>query len=372
MGVAIKYNPGSIIDVLKNIFFLIILISFFSCAPTTIEITKKKDDQKEKKVEITEEVIETDDKLEEEIDTVVVPTKPDDKIINFDEMKNILVILSDDTLLSSLFYDVFLEQIDNYENLLNIQFAYSLEDIVEPLDDTLIIGPISSDDLRNLPSKLGSNTYILALSNDYSLVEKFANNEIIFIPNSPYLHVEKLRKYIGNLSSIGVLYKQNEYGLKIFNHFKKTYPLIYIKSSSFGSSAIDLELSVNLLGNLDELETIIVIDDTYSYKDLIGYLATDESTYPLENIYLIDNFLEQRNNLENYYKPINRSNYNEFDLTNMIEPHREFFFKQSIELSLIIADKIFQNKTTPKIIEHEALGELIIENQMIDYPIIFD
>ena len=87
---------------------------------------------------------------------------------------------------------------------------------------------------------------------------------------------------------------------------------------------------------------------------------------------MIDNFLEQRNNLENYYKPINRSNYNEFDLTNMIEPHREFFFKQSIELSLIIADKIFQNKTTPKIIEHEALGELIIENQMIDYPIIFD
>ena len=48
-----------------------------------------------------------------------------------------------------------------------------------------------------------------------------------------------------------------------------------------------------------------IIDDTYSYKDLVGYLATDKKTYPLEKVYLIDNFLEQRNNLENYYKPIN-------------------------------------------------------------------
>ena len=206
----------------------------------------------------------------------------------------------------------------------------------------------------------------------YSLIEKFADNEIVFIPNSPYLHIEKLKPYIQKAETIGVLYKQNDYGLKVFNHFKKNYPLIYTKSSSFGTSAIDLELSVNLLGSLDELDFIIIIDDTYSYKDLVGYLATDKKTYPLEKVYLIDNFLEQRNNLENYYKPINRSNFDNIDITEMIEPHREYLFKQSIEVALSIADKTLQKQNFLNKIDHENLGNLNIKNQMIDYPIIFD
>ena len=72
-----------------------------------------------------------------------------------------------------------------------------------------------------MPQHLGNNTFILALSNDYSLMNKYADNEIIFIPNSPYLHVNKLNQYIEDKRFIGVLYKQNDYGLKVFNHFKE-------------------------------------------------------------------------------------------------------------------------------------------------------
>jgi hypothetical protein len=271
-----------------------------------------------------------------------------------------------------LFYEVFLENISNYPSLTKVSFVYSVDEINAPINNTLIIGPVSSSDLSLLPPLLGNDTFILTLSNDYSLIRKFADNEIIFTPNSPYLHIQTLEKYINNSKSVGVLYKQNDYGLKIFNYFKKTFPLIYTKSSSYGSTAIDLELSVSLLGNLNELDSIIVIDDTRSYKDLIGYLATDKETYPLEKIYLIDNFLEQRINLENYYKPINRSNFDKLDLSVMKETHREFLFKQSIEISLSIAEKIFLQKMLPQNIDHPVLGILPIKNQMIEYPIIFD
>ena len=372
MGVATKYNPVSIILFLKNIFLLITLISFFSCAPTTIETVKKAEPESEPKTQIDELKSENDKVLERKVHKLEIPQKPENKIINFSEIENTLVFLSEDSLLTTLFYDVFLKNIDNYQYLQDIKFVYSIDEIGTPLNNTIIIGPTSSEELNLLPPKLGNNTFILALSNDYSLIEKFADNEIVFIPNSPYLHIEKLKPYIQKAETIGVLYKQNDYGLKVFNHFKKNYPLIYTKSSSFGTSAIDLELSVNLLGSLDELDFIIIIDDTYSYKDLVGYLATDKKTYPLEKVYLIDNFLEQRNNLENYYKPINRSNFDNIDITEMIEPHREYLFKQSIEVALSIADKTLQKQNFLNKIDHENLGNLNIRNQMIDYPIIFD
>ena len=91
-----------------------------------------------------------------------------------------------------------------------------------------------------------------------------------------------------------------------------------------------------------------------------------------EVLNLIDNFLEQRINLENYYKPINRSNFDKLDLSVMKETHREFLFKQSIEISLSIAEKIFLQKMLPENIDHPVLGILPIKNQMIEYPIIFD
>ena len=60
------------------------------------------------------------------------------------------------------------------------------------------------------------------------------------------------------------------------------------------------------------------------------------------------------------------------DLSLMREPHREYFFKQSIEISLEMAVKIVQQKMYPQNIEHPVLGSLPIKKQMIDYPIIFD
>jgi len=337
---------------------LIIFISFFGCAPTTIETIKKPS--------VEEEI-----KAQKE-NAIAQLVKPENKIIDFNNIEKVVAILSDESLLTPIFYESFISEIENYPNIPKIEFIYSLAEINSKIDNSLIIGPITASDLRDLPQYLGDNTFILALSNDYSLMSKFADNEIIFVPNSPYLHVNKLSQYIQNQKSIGVLYKQNDYGLKVFNYFKKTYPLHFIKSSSFGTSAIDLELSVNLIGNLNELESIIIIDDGDSYKDLIGYLATNQNTYPLDKIYLIDNFLEQRNSLENYYKPVNRTNFSTFDLSGSKEPHREFLFKKSSELTLIIAEKIFSTKSLPINIIHPNLGNLSIVNQMVDYPIIFE
>ena len=319
--------------------------------------------------ESKEEEIEV--KKEKEIASSL-PVKPENKIIDFNSIEKIIAVLSDDNLLTPIFYQSFATEIKNYPDIPKIDFIYSLAEINSKIDNSLIIGPITTSNLRDLPQYLGDNTFILALSNDYSLMSKYADNEIIFLPNSPYLHVNKLNQYIENQRSIGVLYKQNDYGLKVFNHFKEAYPLHFIKSSSFGTNAIDLELSVNLIGNLNELESIVIIDDGYSYKDLIGYLATDENTYPLDKIYLIDNFLEQRNILENYYKPVNRTNFSSFDMSTSKEPHREFLFKKSSELSLIIADKIFSEKRLPESINHPTFGYLSIDDQMIIYPIIFE
>ena len=301
-----------------------------------------------------------------------MPLKPENKIIDFNSIDKIVAILSDDNLLTPIFYESFITEIENYTKISEIDFIYSLNEINSNLENSLIVGPITTSDLRDLPNYLGKNTFILALSNDYSLMNKYADNEIIFIPNSPYLHVNKLNQYIEDQRFIGVLYKQNDFGLKLFNHFKESYPLHFIKSASFGSSAIDLELSVNLIGNLNKLDSIVIIDDGNSYKDLIGYLATNENTYPLDKIYLIDNFLEQRNKLENYYKLVNRTNFSTFDMSGSKEPHREFLFHKSSELTLIIADKIFSEKKLPETINHPTFGPLSIDRQMIDYPIIFD
>ena len=146
----------------------------------------------------------------------------------------------------------------------------------------------------------------------------------------------------------------------------------YIKSTPFGDSAVDLELSVKLMGDLNIYDYIIIIDDSFSYKDLVGYLATEDGTYPLERVYLIDNFLEQRKNLENYYRPINRTFLKNINIVNMVEPHREFFFKTSVKISLSIANQILENNFLPSTINHENFGKLSVDNLMINYPVIFE
>ena len=357
-------------NLLKNITILFTLISFFSCAPTTIEKKKPVDKVQEKIGEI--EIIRDKDEEIEKVETIEKPTKPDNKIIDFSKIDKITVFLSEDEILTSLFYDVFLYEIENFPDITKIEFIYSINEIQNQLNDTLIIGPTNSKDLFDLQNKLGENTFTISLSNDYSVMNKYADNEIVFVFSSPYQHIEILRNYINSSNTIGVLYKQNDYGLKLFEYFKDFYPLKYIKSSPYGDSAVDLELSVKLIGDLNTYDNIIIFDDTFSYKDLVGYLATEDGTYPLEKIYLIDNFLEQRQNLENYYKPINRTFLQNIDLATMYEPHREFFFKTSVKISLIIANQILKNKFLPSAIDLGDFGRLTFENMMISYPVIFD
>ncbi len=354
----------------KNIIILFTLISFFSCAPTTIE----KKQPIEKVSEKIEDIEITDEKAEEtkKVESIKKPTKPEDKLINFNNIEKIIVFLSEDEILTSLFYEVFLKEIENFSNIKKVDFIYSIEEIQNQLNNALIIGPTNSKDLFHLPNKLGENTFIISLSNDYSVMNKYADNEIIFVFSSPYHHIEILGDYIKSSNSLGVLYKQNEYGLKLFKYFEQTYPLKYIKSTPFGDSAVDLELSVKLMGDLNTYDNIIIIDDSFSYKDLVGYLATEDGTYPLEKVYLIDNFLEQRKNLENYYKPINRTFLKNINIVNMVEPHREFFFKNSVIISLSIANQILENNFLPSIINHEDFGKLSIDNLMINYPVIFE
>ncbi len=357
-------------SLLKNITILFTLISFFSCAPTTIEKKKPIEKVPEKVVEI--ETVEEKEEETKNVETIKKPSKPEDKIIDFNKIDKIIVFLSEDEVLTSLFYDVFLQEINNFPDIKNIEFIYSIEEIQNQIRDTLIVGPTNSKDLFNLPNKLGDNTFTISLSNDYSVMNKYSDNEIIFVFSSPYQHIETLRDYINSSNSLGVLYKQNEYGLKLFEYFKDSYPLKYIKSSPFGDSAVDLELSVKLMGDLNTYDNIIIIDDTFSYKDLVGYLATEDGTYPLERTYLIDNFLEHRKNLENYYKPINRTFMQNIDLTTMDEPHREFFFRTSVKISLTIANQILKNNFLPSAIDLEDFGRLPLENMMINYPVIFD
>ena len=205
----------------KNIIILLTLISFFSCAPTTIEKKKPIEKAPEKVEEI--EIVEEKKEEIEKVETIKKPSKPEDKIIDFNNIDKIIVFLSDDEILTSLFYDVFIKEIDNFPDIKKIEFIYSIDEIQNSINNSLIIGPTNSKDLFDLPNKLGENTFTISLSNDFSVMNKYADNEIIFVFSSPYQHVEILGDYINSSNSLGVLYKQNEYGLKLFEYFKRIF-----------------------------------------------------------------------------------------------------------------------------------------------------
>ena len=150
---------------------MFIFISFFGCAPTVIETTKK---TTKDKVVIEEETKEEAIVVQKEKEiTLSLPVKPENKIINFNSIEKIIVILSYDNLLTPIFYESFVSEIENYPNIPKINFIYSLNEINSNIENSLIIGPITTSDLRDLPQYLGDNTFILALSNDYSLMSDF-------------------------------------------------------------------------------------------------------------------------------------------------------------------------------------------------------
>ena len=114
-----------------------------------------------------DEVIVVEEKKEEKIEVqkekeiaAVLPVKPENKIIDFNSIDKILAILSDDNLLTPIFYESFISEIKNYPNIPKIDFIYSLTEVNSNIENTLIIGPITTSDLRELPQHLGNNTFI--------------------------------------------------------------------------------------------------------------------------------------------------------------------------------------------------------------------
>ncbi|MFL2540033.1 MAG: hypothetical protein ACJ0RD_02625 [Alphaproteobacteria bacterium] len=134
---------------------MFVFISFFGCAPTVIETKKPTKDEvivlKEKK----EDEIEV--QTEKEI-VPVLPVKPENKIIDFNSIDKIVALLSNDNLLTPIFYESFISEIENYPNIPKIDFIYSLTEINSNIENSLIIGPVTSSNLRELPQHLGSNT----------------------------------------------------------------------------------------------------------------------------------------------------------------------------------------------------------------------
>ena len=63
------------------------------------------EEKKEEKIEVQKE---------KEIATVL-PVKPENKIIDFNSIDKILAILSDDNLLTPIFYESFISEIKNYD-----------------------------------------------------------------------------------------------------------------------------------------------------------------------------------------------------------------------------------------------------------------
>ena len=91
MGVATKYKPGSMALIFKSIFLLFIFISFFGCAPTVIEKTKKP--TKDEVVVVEEKKEENNEVQKEQTINPSLPVKPENKIINFKSIEKIIVIL---------------------------------------------------------------------------------------------------------------------------------------------------------------------------------------------------------------------------------------------------------------------------------------
>ena len=103
---------------------MFIFISFFGCAPTVIETTKKP--TKDEVVIVEEPKEEKSEAQKKKEIAPTLPIKPEDKIIDFNSIEKIIAILSNDNLLTPIFYESFVSKIENYPNIPKIDFIYSL------------------------------------------------------------------------------------------------------------------------------------------------------------------------------------------------------------------------------------------------------
>ncbi|MDA1284088.1 MAG: hypothetical protein O3C61_04100 [Proteobacteria bacterium] len=331
-----------------KLFIICTLFLFYSCSPTVQQTTLK--------TQITT------------VDQYFV-TKEEIRIKDLDK---IIILLDENPTSKKIFYDEFSNSDIMGEINKEINFYYSTEELpLEKINNTVIIGPTTSDELILLKKHLGTNNLILSLTNDLSLKNQFSDDQIIFLGMSPFFHIDKLENILSESTTIAVLYKQNYYGVRLTNYLKESYNGKYIKSSPYSDNSIDINFAIQELGNLIQYDNIILIDDTISYKNVLTNLASQNSVYQYNKTYLIDNFAEQRKSISSFYNQVQRANLLNVDLSLHKVPHREFFYRASINMAIAIAHEIIQTNNFTKIVLTEELGYLEVKDSAINYPIIF-
>jgi hypothetical protein len=332
-----------------KLFLICTLFILYSCAPTVQKSTIK-----------TQKVIEVENNIPQE----------KLKIKNLDK---IIVLLDNNMASKKIFFEEFSQSELIGKINKEVKFYYSVNEIPEGIiNDTIIIGPNTSQELTLLKKHLGKNNFILSLTNDLSLKNQFADDQIVFLGMSPFFHISKLENRISNATSIGILYKQNYYGVRLTNYLKEIYQGKYIKSSPYSEEPIDINFAIQELGDLVQYDNIILIDDTTSYKDVLTNLSSKQSVYKYDKIFLIDNFSEQRSSISSFYGRVQRADISNIDLSDHKVQHREFFYRASINMAIAIAHEIVNTKKFTKIVLTKELGYLEVKNSIINYPIIFN
>ena len=304
-----------------KLFLICTLFILYSCAPTVQKSTIKT-----QKAIVTEKEI-----LQEKL-----------KIKDLDK---IIVLLDDNIISKKIFFEEFSQSELIGQINKDIKFYYSINEIPKDvINDTIIIGPNTSQDLTLLKKQLGKNNFILSLTNDLSLKKQFADDQIIFLGMSPFFHISKLENQLSKATSIGILYKQNYYGVRLTNYLKEIYQGKYIKSSPYSEEPIDINFAIQELGDLIQYDNIILIDDTSSYKNILTNLSSKQSVYEYDKIFLIDNFSEQRNSISSFYDQVQRADISNLDLLDHKVQHREFFYRASINMAISIAHEIINTK----------------------------
>ena len=331
-----------------KLFIICTLFLFYSCSPTVQQTTIKS--QKT----IGDQYVVTKEKL------------------RIKDLDRVIILLDENPKSKKIFYDEFTSSNLVGEIDREINFYYSMEELpLEKINDTVIIGPTTSEDLILLKKHLGNNNLILSLTNDLSLKNQFSNDQIIFLGMSPFFHIDKLEYILSESTTIAVLYKQNYYGVRLTNYLKEFYKGKYIKSSPYSENSIDINFAIQDLGSLVQYDNIILIDDSISYKNVLTNLASQNSVYQYNKTYLIDNFVEQRNSISSFYNQVQRANLSNINLSLQNVPHREFFYRASINMAIAIAHEIIQTNNFTNIVLTDELGYLEVKDSAINYPIIF-
>jgi|TARA_B110000093_G_scaffold182935_1_gene231175 hypothetical protein len=292
--------------------------------------------------------------------------------LNIKNLNKIIILINEEETTKQIFYEEFTKS--NLINSINdeIIFYYKVEDIPEDkINNSIIIGPTKSEDLLPLKKKMGDNNLILSLTNDLTFIKSFNEEEIFFLGMSPFFHILKLKNELEDSTTIGVLYNQNVFGVRVVNFLKNKFNDKYIKSSSYTSRPEDINFAVQDLGSLIQYDAIVLIDDSFNYKNVLTSLTSNNNIYQYDKTYLVDNFLEQRASISSFYSQIKRTYLKNSKIEEHTTPHREYFYRASINIAFSIAHEILTTKNFTNLFFYNDLGYLEIKENTVNYPIIF-